>query len=103
MPQHPIPSTGFLRSLDGTFGEAQIVALPSRVILDLQTRNYDTIGHLHRDSALADLAIATAIRLRNMLDEAIVAASDAPPVQPGVWSPVTSRAVAHRMRRGRLS
>jgi hypothetical protein len=101
MRQHRLDSTSFLRSVGGTFGEAQVVALPSRVIIDLQTRNYDTIGHLHHDHALADLSVATAIRLRDLLDEAIVAASDAPPHQPGLWSESTNRAIAHCIGRRR--
>jgi len=99
MPQHLAVSTTQLRSLADTFGEAQIVALPSRVVLDLATRNYDTQGHLHRDSALASLSLETAIKLRDLLSEAITAAAGMPEVQPGLWSDATHADFARR--RGR--
>lgn len=89
MPQHSAVSTAQLRSLADTFGEAQIVALPNRVVLDLATRNYDTHGYLHRDAALACLSLDIAIKLRDLLSEAITAAAGMPPVTPGIWSDAT--------------
>jgi len=99
MSQHRLHTTGFLRSLDGTFGEIQVVATGSRVVLDVTARNYDVAGYLHRDSSLSNLSVGDAIRLRDLLDEAIVAAADAPPHNPGVWSDATTRAVARRVGR----
>jgi hypothetical protein len=57
-----------LFSISGTFGDAQIVAAPSRVIIDLQTRNYDASGVLRRHHALANLPLETASRLRDLLN-----------------------------------
>jgi hypothetical protein len=66
-------------------GEAQIVATSDSIVLDLRSRIYDISGHLHRDHALAHLSVATAIRLRELLGEAIEASLDA-------WQTGTSRA-----------
>jgi hypothetical protein len=90
-----------LHSTSGTWGEAQIVSLGDQnVLLDLQTRNYDTTGVLHRQHALANLPIATAIRIRDLLNAAIETALDDPAnVQPGLWSDSTIRALAERSRR----
>jgi hypothetical protein len=86
-----------LRSTAGTWGALQIVPVRGNVVLDLQTRNYDASGTLHRQSASANLPIATAIRLRELLDEAIEAALDRSACQqPGLWSDATLYAVATR-------
>jgi hypothetical protein len=84
-------NAGQLYSVSGTFGDAQIVATPSRILLDLQSRNYDTAGILRQSHALADLPLATAIRLRELLGEAIAVASDVAPAQPGIWGPAVER------------
>lgn len=64
-------NTSRLFSTSGTFGEVQIVASQEHVTVDMQTRNYDTTGHLHCDHALANLSLIAAMRLRDLLDEAI--------------------------------
>jgi hypothetical protein len=69
------------------------------VVLDLETRNYDVAGVLHRDHALANLPIETARRLRDLLDEAIEASLDASAAhQANLWSESTMRAVAGQGR-----
>jgi hypothetical protein len=85
-----------LLSTAGTWGEIQIVAMPERIALDIEARNYDTHGHLHRDHALTNLPLATALRLRDLLNEAIEAALDCEPRQPGLWSEATMRAIGQR-------
>jgi hypothetical protein len=64
-------NTSRLFSTADTFGEIQIVAGSDRVAVDMQTRNYDTAGHLRRDHALASLSLTAAARLRDLLSEAI--------------------------------
>jgi hypothetical protein len=83
-----------LFSTAGTFGEIQIVAGQEHVIVDLQARNYDTAGHLHRDHALANLSLSAATRLRDLLDEALVHAHSITldTRQTALWSPVTRTA-----------
>jgi hypothetical protein len=90
-----------LCSTAGTWGEAQIVAVAARnVVLDLQTRNYDTTGVLHRQHALANLPLSAAVRLRDLLDEAIQTALDtSADAQPGLWSDATVRDIAARCGR----
>jgi hypothetical protein len=85
-----------LFSTGGTWGEAQIVATSENIVLDLQSRAYDTTGHLRREHALANLPVATAIRLRQLLDEAIKASLDASSArtQPGLWSDATVASIA---------
>jgi hypothetical protein len=79
-----------LRSTAGTWGNIQIVSTRGNVVMDIATRNYDTAGHLHRDYALANLPVATAMRLRDLLDEAISAALDASADdQQALWSDAT--------------
>jgi hypothetical protein len=99
MRQHGAASTAFLRSLADTFGVAQIVAVPNRIIVDLQTQNYDTAGLLNRNHALASLSLDAAIQLRDLLSEAIIAAASAAPPHPGIWSDATNRVVSHRIGR----
>lgn len=95
--------TGGILSTAGTWGEAQFVAVAGQnVLLDLQTRNYDTTGALHRQHALANLPIATAMRLRDLLSTAIENALDtSAAAQPGLWSEATIRDVIARNGRGR--
>lgn len=101
MRQHRMHSTGFLRSIGGAFGEVQVVAVFNRIFVDLQTQNYDTDGFLNKNHALASLPLDAAIQLRDLLSEAIVAAENARPHHPGIWSDATNRAVSHRIgRRG---
>jgi hypothetical protein len=99
MPQRHLHSTGFLRSISDTFGEAQIVAVPSRIIIDIETKNYDTAGFLHKDHALASLSVDAAAELRDALTAAIAAAANAIPAHPGIWSDATNRPV-RRVGRG---
>jgi hypothetical protein len=74
-------------STAGTWGKVQIVPASDRVVLDIFARNYDTTGYLHRDAALLNLSIETAIQLRDLLDEAISAALDrSASRQPGLWN-----------------
>jgi hypothetical protein len=97
------PTTASLQSMSGTFGEFQIVAAQKTVILDLQSRNWDVEGHLHRDSALAHLSVPEASRLRDLLTDAIICAETPDSRQPGLWSDATARAVSSAFRRGRRS
>nr|WP_294516061.1 hypothetical protein [uncultured Rhodopila sp.] len=90
MSKHVPANTSRLFSISGTFGEAQIVASRSRILIDLQTRNYDSGGILRKHHALANLPLATASQLRDLLNQAIAAAADAPQHQPGLWSDATT-------------
>lgn len=96
-----IDNTSRLFSTAGTWGETQIVATKETVVVDLQTRNYDTAGYLHRDHAMANLSLSAAVRLRDLLSEAIDhAASVTLDVrQTALWSPTTVAAVATRFGR----
>jgi hypothetical protein len=87
-----------LRSTAGTWGEVAIASTPEHVILDIHARNYDTAGNLHRDAALLNLSIETAIRLRALLGAAIESALDCEPRQAGLWSDETTRAIARGVR-----
>jgi hypothetical protein len=82
-----------LTSTSGTFGVIQIAATQENVVLDVQARNYDSAGHLHRDHALANLSLATAARLRDLLSEAIEYANSArlDVRQTSLWSENTRR------------
>ena len=91
-------NTARLFSTSGTFGEIQIVSTPDKVLLDVQTRGYDTQARLRCEHALANLSIETAERLRDLLAEAVQHARsvDLDSRQPGLWSPATTAAVAAR-------
>ena len=80
-----------LFSTGGTFGEIQVVATQENIVVDIQARNYDTAGHLHREHALANLSLASAVRLRDLLSEAIDHAQSITLDlrATAVWSPVT--------------
>jgi hypothetical protein len=93
---HAHTTQASLRSTAGTWGDVSIASTPDRVILDIHARTYDTAGNLHRDAALLNLSIETAIRLRALLGEAIESALDCEPRQPGLWSDATMRAVGRR-------
>lgn len=63
-----------------------------QAVVDVQTRNYDAAGHMHRDHALVNFFLSVAVRLRDSLDEAI---TDAHGVtldtrQTAQWSDTTS-------------
>lgn len=90
-------NTSRLFSVSGTFGDAQIVATSSRVLLDLQTRNYNSAGVLHKQHALANMPLDTATRLRDLLNQAIAAATDATQHQPGLWSDSAVSDIARRL------
>jgi hypothetical protein len=92
-------NTSRLFSVSGTFGDAQIVATPSRVLIDLQTRNYDSGGILRKHHAQANLPLETASRLRDLLNEAIAAAAEAPQHQRREWSEATTANTARRLQR----
>ena len=75
--------------------------MAENLVLDVQARNYDTAGHLRRDHAVLNISVQTAVRLRQLLGEAIEASLDAPVgrSQPGLWSDATTAAIATRWRR----
>jgi hypothetical protein len=82
-------------SVTGTFGELQVTAALEHVVVDVQSRNYNTVGHLLCEHALVKLPLATAMRLRDLLDQAIETSQgilDA--AQPGLWSNNTAAFVA---------
>jgi hypothetical protein len=64
-------NTARIFSAGGTFGEAQIVTAGQAVVLDLQTRHFDVLGHARRDHATARMALIEAVMLRDMLSQAI--------------------------------
>lgn len=74
----------------GTFGTIQICARDQGVLIDTTSRNYDTAGHLHVDHSFVRLPLADAYRLHQRLAQAIVAAEEAEPRQPGLWSDATT-------------
>ena len=85
-----VSTSSRLYSTAGTWGSAQIVATQRNVVLDLEGRNYDVSGNLHRDHAFVNLPLETAIRLNVLLGEAIEAALDAPANrQAPLWSDAT--------------
>lgn len=90
-----------LLSTGGTWGEIQIVSMSESLVLDVQARNYDSAGHLRRDHAVVNISVQTAVRLRQLLGEAIEASLDvsAGRAQPGLWSDATTAATATRWRR----
>lgn len=98
-------NTSRLLSTAGTFGEIQIVAGSDRVVIDATTRNYDVLGHLHCEHALADLSLSAAVRLRDLLDEAITHAASVTldTRQTALWSDSTVRDQAARFGRRRAA
>jgi hypothetical protein len=89
-------NTPGLFSAAGTFGELQVVGTRDYVVVDVQSRNYDTTGCLHRDHAVTRLPLRTAMRLRDLLNQAIAASADFAPGSPGVWSNAAIRAALAR-------
>ena len=78
-----LSSNARLFSTSGTFGSVDFVATYRGVLVSLTGRNYDTLGYLHRDSALADLSINDAVHLSQLLNEAVQAAQDAERIRSG--------------------
>ena len=97
----PVTASARLLSPGGTRGEVQPVATSSHVLLDLEGGNYDTTGFPCRDRALANLSPETAIRLRELLNEAIAVATEADPAHPGLWSDSAVRSASTEVRRQR--
>lgn len=65
----------------------QIVATHDTLVLDLQTRNCRVDGRLMHQSALAQLSVGDARRLRDLLDQALDAAEVVDdPRQTRLWS-----------------
>lgn len=79
-------NTSNLFSVSGTFGELQVVASGDSVVVDVQSRAYDTTGRLHRDHAATRLPLRIAMRLRDLLDRAIVVSADFAPRSRGAGS-----------------
>ena len=74
-------------SVVGTFGELQVTATHDHVVVDVQSRNYTTVGHLQCEDALVKLPLQTALRLRDLLDQAIETSQVIfDTAQPGLWS-----------------
>jgi hypothetical protein len=94
--QYSIPNSF---SVVGTFGEQQVTVAREHVVVDLQSRNYDTGGHLHCEHALARLPLQKARRLRDLLDQAIEASRVT--TQPGLWSNSAIASVAGERWPGR--
>ena len=85
-------------SVVGTFGELQVTAAHEHVVVDVQSRNYDTVGHLHCAHALVKLPLETAMRLRDLLDQAIETSQVVfDTAQPGLWSDSTVAFVADEL------
>jgi hypothetical protein len=107
--QAVIPMSGFQHtstpkscSVAGTFGELQVAATHDRVVVDVQSRNYDTIGQLYCEHALVRLPLNTAIRLRDLLDQAIEASQNIfAAAQPGLWTNSTVAVAGKRRPRRR--
>ena len=72
-----LSSNARLFSTSGTFGSVDFVGTHRGVLVSLTGRNYNTLGYLHRDAALADLSFHDAVRLSHLLNEAVQAAQDA--------------------------
>jgi hypothetical protein len=85
-------------SVTGTFGELQVTAAREHVVVDVQSRNYNTVGQLHCEHALVKLPLETAMRLRDLLDQAIQTSQGIlDPTQPGLWSDSTVAFVADEL------
>jgi hypothetical protein len=96
--KHTYTNTSRLFHTAGTFGKIQIVATQENVVVDVQTRNYATDGQLHRDHALANMSLAAAVRLRDLLIEAVdhAASVTLDTRATAQWSPSAATAVADR-------
>lgn len=89
-------ANSILRSIASATATVQIVGTPGRgVLLDLQSRNFDTAGCVHEDHAIAMLPLDTAERLLTALNDAVLAASGTDTYrQPGLWSDTALQALA---------
>lgn len=89
-------ASSILRSIASATATVQIVGTPGRgVLLDLQSRNFDTAGRVHEDHAIALLPLDTAERLLTALNDAVLAASGMDACrQPGLWSDSALEALA---------
>jgi len=76
--------------LAGTFGAIQIAASDQAVVVDISSRNYDTMGRLVTDHAYLRLSVNDAIRLHAALADAITAAEEIEPRQAPLWSGATT-------------
>lgn len=87
----------------GTFGEIQIVAAADRLIVDISSRNYDTLGHFYKEHALLNLPLDVAVRCRDLMDLAINHAFSLTldTRQTALWSDSTVEAEAERFGRRR--
>jgi hypothetical protein len=61
--------------------DVQVVAAASRILVDVQTRHFDTAGQSRRDHACAGLSVSEASRLYVLLGKAIAIAVEAEPRQ----------------------
>src|ERR1700678_3876896 len=66
-------STSEFCSLAEVFGELQVTACREHVVVEVQSCNDDTVGHVNWKHALARLPLQKALRLRDLLDQAIEA------------------------------
>ena len=91
MPQLYQHNTPRLFSTAGTFGEVDIIATDHGAIFTLTGRNYDTSGHLYRNTALANLSAADAHRLASLLREAVAVSEEvySDSRQAALWSDAT--------------
>lgn len=105
MSSYHTSNTSRLLLTAGTFGEIQLVAASDRVMIETSARNYDALGHLHREHALANLPLDAAIRFRDLLSEAINHACSATldGRQTALWSDTTVKAEAQRFGRRRTA
>jgi hypothetical protein len=89
-------------SVAGTFGELQVTGYREHVVVDVQSRNYDTVGQLHCEHALARLPLQKALQLRDLLDRAIEASRVTfATSQAGLWSDSAVESVADELWRRR--
>lgn len=55
------------------FGELQLVALDEGVLIDLQSRGYDTLGQAYRQHACDTMSVAETLALRDTLTRMLAA------------------------------
>jgi hypothetical protein len=108
-PQALKPMSGFQHysmpkscSVARTFGELQVTGDREHVVVEVQSRNCDTIGRLYCEHALARLLLQKALKLRDLLDRAIEASrATLGAAQPAVWSNSAFASVAGELWRRR--
>lgn len=72
--------------VSGAFGEIQVVSRGGSVLVNVQSRSFDVEGCWRCDHAFAGLSVPDAVRLRELLNEAIVtAAANTDPRQTTLW------------------